>query len=145
MSRGRKLSALLVEKCRKQFEEGEAAALLDAVDYCARSAMPLPLWAAQAFCDRYISWVQFRAGTLDEAFGVTRPKGKHTGKRATRERLRPRVVLCVLKLDEEMPLDEALFERVGAKLEISGSLARTIYYEPATGPWRKLLRNFEIS
>jgi hypothetical protein len=87
----------------------------------------------------------FRAGTLDEAFGVTRPKGKHTGKRATRERLRPRVVLCVLKLHEEMPLDEALFERVGAKLEISGSLARTIYYEPATGPWRKLLRNFEIS
>jgi hypothetical protein len=134
-----------VEACHKRFDAGEAGALLDAIDMCARAGMPMPLWAAEAFCGRYVSWAQFRAQTLDEAFGVMRPKGMHVSGRALREWLRPRVALRVTQLQRAgMPTDEALFEQVAADLgnKIKGPTAKDIYYESAT--WLKLLPNFEI-
>jgi hypothetical protein len=139
------LTKRYVEKCHKRFDADEAEALLDAIDGCARSGMALPLWAAKAFCERYVSWAQFEAGTLDEAFGVRR-KGMHVARRNQRERLRLHVALLVIQLHEEgMPIDDVLFDQVGADLGIKGPTAKDIYYEPATKLWLKLLPNFEIS
>ena len=38
-----------IEECRKRIEAGEAKALLEALDYCARSGSSMPLWLAEAF------------------------------------------------------------------------------------------------
>jgi hypothetical protein len=44
-----------IDDCRKRFELGEAEALLDAIDYCARSGTAMPLWIADAFCPQYVA------------------------------------------------------------------------------------------
>jgi hypothetical protein len=133
-----------VEECHKRFDAGEGEALLDAIDYCARSGMALPLWAAEAFCERYVSWAQFKARTLDEAFGVKR-KGKHLETARRHQRLQLHVALCALQLraEEGLTTDTELFERINTVLGIGTS--REIYYEAGTTAWRKLLRNFKIS
>jgi hypothetical protein len=136
---------LLVEKRRKQFEAGEEWALLDAVDFCARAGMTMPLWLANAFCERYLDWFLFQVKTLDEAFKVEGDrKGKHIERRARREWLKPRVVLEVLRLHdpegENMPLDDVLFERVGETLGCGKTLAKDLYYDvEGDNPWAALL------
>jgi hypothetical protein len=43
-----------------------------------------------------------------------------------------------LHREEKLPIDEALFERVGESLHIKPGMARDIYYKDNS--WRKLLR-----
>ena len=121
-----------VEECRKRFDAGDNAALLEAANLCAMAGTAMPQWLAEAFCARFLDWYLFQAKTLDEAFKITR-KGKHTDKAARRERLRPRVAEAVGRLG--LPIDEHLFRVIGAELHISGAVAREIYYEPATKRW----------
>jgi hypothetical protein len=127
----------MVEECRKLFEAGDAKFLLEAIDFCARSGSKLPLWAAEAWCARYGKWCRYEAKTLDQAFGVER-KGEHISARKRREWLKPRVALEVSRLhtQERLPIDEALFERVGEIYGISVGTARDVYY--SDNPWRKL-------
>lgn len=66
----------------------------------------------------------------------------HVDERMHREWLRPRVVLQVLDLAKGAPIDPALFERVGEALEISGALARSVYYDAATDEWRRFIDAF---
>jgi hypothetical protein len=137
-----KLTARLVELARERFKAGDPAALLDAVDSCARAGMPMPPWLAEAFCERYARWARFEkeSATLDAAFNVKRPKKMHIGKRELREWLRPRVVFAVLRLhrDGGAPIDQQLFDIVGEEFNISGGQASKIYYEPASALLRKL-------
>jgi hypothetical protein len=144
------LAAQMVARCKARYEAGDAAALLDAIDWCARSGLPMPSWLAEAFCERYVRWVKFE-GSLDEVFAVQRPKGKHIQKRARREWLRPRVVMQVTKLNRGgAPLDDGTFELVGTGFSgtgfsVSGGLVKKIYYEPASAWLHKLLRKARIS
>jgi hypothetical protein len=133
-----KIADRAIKDCRKRFEAGEAAALLDALDYCARSGTAMPLWLAEAYCSRYISWRTYEVKTLDQAFGVER-KGERIPERRKRILLEPRVAMEVDKLhrQEKLPIDEALFERVGKRLKIGPGMARDIYYKDNT--WRTLL------
>jgi hypothetical protein len=136
-----KLTLRVVEERHKQFGAGEDWALLDAVDFCARAGVVMPEWLAEAFCQRYLDWHLFQAKTLADAFGVARSKREHAKKRADRERLKPRVVLEVLRQrrkDETLAIDEELFRRVGEVLNISGGQANKIYYDSANH-WRKPL------
>jgi hypothetical protein len=137
-----KLTALMVEERRKQFEAGHDWAPLDAADYCARAGMAMPVWLAQAFCDRYLDWHLFRAKSLDAAFGVKRKKGMHVDDQMHREWLKPRVVLEVLRIQrrKRVPFDEALFARVAKKYGIRKSLANEIYYD-SKNQYRKLLEH----
>ena len=135
-----KLTARLVELCRERFEAGESAALLNAVDLCARSGLPLPLWARQAFCDRFVDWALYRAPTLDAAFGVTRPARAKIGALARREAKRAHVVSQVVDLHlAGVPLDERLFAQVGEALRLSGGTVKSIFYDDASQPLRKIL------
>ena len=133
-----KITDRAIEDCRKRFEAGEAAALLDALDYCARSGTAMPLWLAEAYCSRYILWLTYKVKTLDQAFGAER-KGERIPERRKRLLLEPRVAMEVDKLhrQEKLPIDEALFERVGKNLSIRPGMARDIYYKDNT--WRTLL------
>ncbi len=134
-----KITDRAIDECRKRFELGEAGALLDAIDYCARSGTAMPPWIADAFCARYLAWLTYKVKTLDQAFGVER-KGKRISELRKRETLKPRVAIEVDKLhrQEKVPIDEALFERVGRILDIKPGMARDIHYKE--NPWRKLLK-----
>jgi hypothetical protein len=126
---GRKLTAFIVEERQRQYQAGEKWALLDAADLCARTAMPMPQWLAQEFCDRYMVWYLFKMRSLDEAFGVER-KGMRIEDKARRAMLMPRVSLRVVELHAQgVPVDPNLFDRVGEELEISGGLANSIFYD----------------
>jgi len=124
-----KFTDLAIENCRERFEAGEPAALLDAVDYCARTGTAMPLWLADAYCSRYIAWLTYQVKTLDQAFAVER-KGERVPERRKRELLKGPVAVEVDRLhrQEKLPIDEALFERVGKILKIKPGTARDIYY-----------------
>jgi hypothetical protein len=132
-----KLTDLAIEECRKRFEAGEKKELLEAIDYCARSGRAMPLWLVDAFCPRYAAWSRYEVKMLDQAFGVER-KGERIPDRRYRERLKPRVAAEVNRLHthEKLPIDEALFERVGKRLGISMGKARDVYYNH--NPWRRI-------
>jgi hypothetical protein len=134
-----KIADRAIKDCRKRFDAGEAAALLDAVDYCARSGTAMPLWLAEAYCSRYIAWLTYEVKTLDQAFGVER-KGERIPERRKRKLLEASVAMEVDKLhrQKKLPIDEALFERVGKILNITPGMARDIYYKDNT--WRTLLK-----
>jgi hypothetical protein len=134
-----KLTALVVEQRRQQFEAGgNDWAIIDAVDLCARAGMPAPRWLADAFCERYLTWFLFGAESLDKAFGVTR-KGARVSDLARREWLKPRVALRVKQLHVDgTPIDRNMFDRIGEEFGISGSLINNIYYA-RDNQWRELL------
>lgn len=131
---------LAIEDCRKRFEAGDPKAFFWAVDYCLRTRTATPLWLAQAWCEGFDKWVRYEAKTLDQAFGVER-KGERVSDRKRRLRLQPRVAWEVIRLhqEENLPIDEALFERVGKALKISAGTARDIYYNG--NPWPRF---FEV-
>jgi hypothetical protein len=135
-----KLTERMVEQLRRRYEAGKTGALLEAIDFCARAGMPLPLWLVDAFCVRYEDWSMYRVKSLDAAFGVER-KGARIPDRARRERLKPRVALWTERLHKEegKPYGEELFELVGAKLNIESGEARALFYA-ADNPWRDVLR-----
>jgi hypothetical protein len=129
-------TALAIEDCRKRFEAGEARALLDALDFCARSGRAMPLWLAEAFCASYEKWQRYDVKTLDQAFCVER-KGERIPNRKLRESLKPGVAWEVNRLHkkEKLPIDPALFERVGKRFNIPMGMARDIYYKDNS--WRR--------
>ena len=134
---GKRLTTRFVEVCRKEYEAGRDPALLEAIDLCIRSHTPVPLWAANAWSERYLDWLDYRKPTVDAAFGVRR-KGKVSWQ-ARRRQLGARIVLEVLRLrrDDKLPIDAHLFERVGKRLDIKPGTARKIYYDP-DNRWRDL-------
>jgi hypothetical protein len=118
-----------IEQLRKQYEAGDNAALLDAVEFHAYAGIAMPAWVATGYCNRYADWCTFQTRTLDDAFGVSR-KGMRLKDHARRERLKRRVIAEVLQLRKEgVPMGGELFERVGATLDIGGSTANDLYYE----------------
>ena len=65
-----KITERCIEDCRHRFEAGDKTALLDAIDFCARSATVMPVWLAEAYCAAYTEWDTYGVRSLDEAFGV---------------------------------------------------------------------------
>jgi hypothetical protein len=134
-----RLSTEVMGQLQAKFAAGDNQALLEAIDFSARAGTPIPLWAVDAWCERYLDWRMFRARMLDGAFGIAR-KGRRLAQSRQREYLKPLVVLEVLKLHERegLPIDDGLFARVGEKLEIGASTASDLYYA-ADNPWREFL------
>jgi hypothetical protein len=46
-----KITESLIDDRRRRFAAGDKAALLDAIDLCARAGLPMPGWLAEAYCD----------------------------------------------------------------------------------------------
>jgi hypothetical protein len=149
-ARPRKLTEALVKWCRKRYARGNPLMLLIAVDACLRTGSKVPLWAAQKFCDQIDKWLRAQVKTLDEAFGVQRPAGKHFDRRKKREALRPYIVLRVLDLNkfQGVPIGGGLFEQVARELKVSAPYVSDVYYERdsrALRALRPILQNVAIS
>ena len=128
-----KITEPLIDDRRRRFEAGDKAALLDAVDLCARAGLPMPGWLAEAYCAAYAHWAAYRVRSLDEAFGVDR-KGRKLADLQQRESLKAVVAVEVNRLRKVMPTDEHLFEEAGAELNMPVGQVRGIYYDK-TNHW----------
>ena len=127
----------MIDDCRRRFEAGDKTALLDAVDLCARSGLVMPVWLTEAYCAAYTEWATYGVRSLDEAFGVDHiRKNRKLPDLQERKSLKAAVVVEVNRLRQEMPIDEHLFDRVGAELNIPMGQARDIYYDE-TNHWRQ--------
>jgi hypothetical protein len=134
-----------LEDLRRRFERGDGEALLLALDLYLAS-FSVPKWMAAGFFDAMSKWLDYRAATLDQAFNVRRPIGKHLEPQRERERLRPLIMLEIARLQQRYRanINGRTFARVGDYIGKSGSYVRDVYYEDASEPWRKLLRHFRV-
>jgi AraC-like DNA-binding protein len=144
---GRALHQAFLAWCRKRYESGHPAAVLDAVDICLRSGQRVPLWAAQPFCDRYLDWAAGRSRTLDDAFGVVPLTQRKFATRRRHDGLRLKIVYRVLRLhkQEHKPIGAVTFATVAQELNVSESTVRRIYYDKTSAVLRKILTNATLS
>jgi hypothetical protein len=145
----------LFERLWKQFQAGDNQALFDLVIWClVRAKLPPPDIVTKAvteFIARYDRWRLGNVRSLDAAFQLQRRKGKHValrvkrrqdghvGKRPGREQYRRHIVVRVyeLHLDEGMPIDPALFEKVAEELGLGPGTVEEIFYERESCRWRE--------
>jgi hypothetical protein len=126
----------------KKVKQGDAHALITAIDFCLRSGRPVPLFFAQNWCDRTLAWFNDQVETLDEALGVQRPKGQHFQELKKRSGLRPGIVLRVLyvKRTQNLPIGDEVFAIVGEQLGVTTRFVRDTWYAPESKAWRTLLK-----
>jgi AraC-like DNA-binding protein len=137
---------LLLKRYHERFDQGNKLALLEAVDLCGRAGL-LPLWVRNAFGDAWSAYRRYQVPTLDQAFGVQRPKGKHFDTRSERERLRELILFRVFYLhyQEAAPFDMGTFARVAKEIKKSPSYVLDIFSEAESDALRELLRNWPVS
>jgi len=135
----------LLDLCRRQYEQGDHKQLLEALFFWLSTYQGPPAWIADAVCEKLLGWLEYRAPTLDAAFGVKRPPGKHLKALRERQDLRGPILIRIEDLRRQnMKVDVRLFELVGAEIGRSASFVSTVYYEDASVLWRKLFRKLKI-
>lgn len=60
---------------QKQYEKGDKSALLEAIEHCAMCRLVMPDWVVSDYVFAFRSWSRLKVKTLDDAFGVAKPKG----------------------------------------------------------------------
>ncbi|MGE4194630.1 MAG: hypothetical protein AB7E51_14675 [Pseudodesulfovibrio sp.] len=121
---------LLYWHCK--YLEGDNNAILEAVYECAMNDLSMPKWLSVAYIGAYRNVRHFRAKSWDEAFGKPHPKGRQLEAHKRRRELGPRVynrIRLLREKDENLPLDDGLFESVGKEFGICKTLANEYYYE----------------
>jgi hypothetical protein len=116
---------------KAQFEAGSGFALLAAIRVCANRDLVMPSWVAEAYIARYDRILNCHAASWDEVFGKPY-KGKHLSTLRQRRRLRFAVynrIRQILKEIPDTPIDDSLFEVVGAEFGIRKTLCNELYYE----------------
>lgn len=131
---------------RERYESGENIALMGAIRICVNHDLPLPQWASRAYIKAYGKVLNCESNSWDEVFGKPYP-GKHLDKLKQRQELRIAIYSRVvdirnaggftymddgagkMKRAYEIPVDEVLFEDVGAEFGIGKTLCNELYYE----------------
>jgi hypothetical protein len=145
-------TAMWLEYHRRRYGAGHRGDLLYALSLwleCFQdSPNGPPKWMADAFCEAIEKWDHNKAATLDEAFGVRRKHlGEHIGELRKRNGWRYEIVARVEKL-AQLPRKtriDARLAKVAEELGLTEGFVRKVYYEPASVPWRKILRKVRIS
>lgn len=114
------------------FGAGDVNALFRAIALCGREQIPMPEWAVDGYHKAMHRWWGLEATTLDAAFGVTWPKGKHLAAAKKRRKLEFAVHLDVCKRTQEgESITPALFASVGKAHGIGKMLAEEYYRHAA--------------
>lgn len=116
--------------------------VLLAIRMCANHDLRLPDWTAAAYIGAFDKVHNAREKSWDAAFDSPYPKETHLN--AVRKRRLGRLQVWSLvqeirKKDPDRPIDQWLFEEVGAELGIGKTLASEYYYEAV----KSLPRNSE--
>lgn len=139
-SEARQAVSQFLEGCRRQYEQGNHKALLDALFAWLSSYKGPPDWIADAFCEKLLDWFEYRAPALDAAFGVRRPPRKHLKTLRERNALRGEILMRIERRRAQGEwIDIKLFELVGAEVGKSGSFVSDVYYEDASKFWRDVV------
>jgi len=119
-----------LEQMREAYENGDNNQLIKAIRWCGNNKLIMPEWVTQAFFNATNEWYSMKVKTLDEAFGLTWPKGKSFNSVKRQRDLKFEVFNRVnsLHLAGE-PIDQALFDKVAEDMPISGSLVSKYYYK----------------
>jgi len=131
-------------KLHERYNHGDNRAVLEAIDIL--SAV-FPDWLRQAY---FVAWGRYRryeVDTLDQAFGVERPKGQHIEDAQKREELRKLILFRVyfLHYRENKPIDAGTFAQVADELGVSTGLVTQIFGSAESDELREILRNLRIS
>ncbi len=107
-----------MDEFRRRYDAGETRALFDAISSCLAHGIKAPDWVWQAYHVAWLKWSMADCRTLDEAFGVARPKG-WSRKRAKKDAYVFVLWNFVVKYRRENPetsITRDLFEAVAEKL-----------------------------
>jgi hypothetical protein len=145
-------TGLWLEYHRRRYSAGDRGELLYALSLWLECFQGLPKgppkWMVDGFCEAIEKWDHNEATTLDEAFGVQRKHlSKQIGALRERNKWRYQIVACVEKL-AQLPGKsriEARLAKAAAELGLTEGFVRKVYYEPASVPWREILRRVRIS
>lgn len=69
-----------LEHFRLRYDNGDKAALLEAVEFCGLFRLVMPQWVSYWFAMSHRKWTRLKVKTLDEAFDVQKKKGFHLAK-----------------------------------------------------------------
>lgn len=125
------LDGIHLEKLIACYDQGDKEALLLIISHCLRRKIEVPERFSAAFSEAVFKWQKAEVPSLDQAFNVERPKGKHINAQKKKLNLMWRVYHAVVKLHEEgNPIDEHLLKQVGNMFHI-GKTAVWEYYRAA--------------
>lgn len=117
---------------------------------CLSSDIPPPRWLSDAYVSKLAQVQNAQVGTLDGAFGKPWPPGTRLHDVRNQKRLQEaihRAVWALAMAEPDIPLDRALFKRIGvaAGIHKSASQAQRLYYQAldAGAPSVALLRKRE--
>ena len=119
----------MAESHREAVEAGDGEALIHALVGALQRGGAVPDWLAYRALAAFRRWMHLKARTLDEAFGVSRPKGRQI---ATQRHRADRGILVFMDVDQlraaRVPVDEQLFAAVGRLHGFGKTTASEIYY-----------------
>jgi hypothetical protein len=133
-----KLVEIMIQYHTSRAGEGDNEALLNALMMAIKHGLPLPVEARRMILDRFQRYYLFEVRTLDEAFGVSKPKGFRLKDRRRRNKARFPVIKKVrILIEQGEPIAPDLFDRVAeevnerltGELQISGTVAAELWYE----------------
>ena len=125
------IGARVLEQFQEAYASGDKFALMNAIRECARCDLLLPEWVATAYLRAIDEILNYRAQSWDEVFGRPIPKGAHIAALRKRRDKKFAVWLAVIravKADPNLPIDTHLFDTIGKRLGLGGTLAQE-YYE----------------
>lgn len=116
---------------KESIDSGDGFSVLGAVRICVTNGLVAPEWLAYAFNRRYDNVLNCRVGSWDSAFGRPYPKGVHLSALKKKRNYSIAVHNAVTELrrkEPDLPIDKALFERVGKGFGLGATLAEEYYY-----------------
>jgi hypothetical protein len=126
---GTRWHEMRLEDNRRRFNDGDKRALFRAIHYCGQNRLILPEWVHLAFTEAAERWFEFEVKTLDEAFGVTYPKGMHFDKKRRFQQIAPKIYQRIREEHTEgRSIDESLFEEIGHEFFVEKTTASKAYY-----------------
>ena len=133
-----------LESCQRRYEQGDHAALLEALWAWLTWCQGPPDWIVRGYHAAMMKFAKGEAPTLDAAFGVHRPPGEHEPDRRERQMLRQLIMFGVEELrQQKVPLKVA-FDRIGADIRHGGGYVKDVYYESASSDMREYLQAFRV-
>jgi hypothetical protein len=121
------------------FARGRGHCLLYAVDLCLRTGTPVPPWATNAFCDRMLSWLAFKAQTLDDAFAIQPRHHKTLEAKRNRTEKAPLLVAEIGRRHQKTGKSPtAIIEDLAAEFDVSDRTIWAYYNDPSLAALRTL-------
>jgi len=107
-----------------EYEAGDKASLLQAVEYCGMYKLIMPEWVVYAFTMSHRKWQRLEVKTLDQAFEVEKPKGYRLH---AQKELMDNSIDVFLDVNASETIDNYTFERVAKKYDTNRDKVRLMY------------------